>query len=143
MDIVLCCGDVGSAGHFAPVNRGLSDRGEMTVKRCGYCSVLCCGVGVAGQFAPVNRGLSNRGELTVKRYGYCSVLCCGVGLAGHFAPVNRGLSNRGELTVKRCGYCSVLIYCITSLGDSTHPQHQETTHLPQMNPRTIEKYSSL
>ena len=108
MGIVLCCGDVGSAGHFAPVNRGLSNRGEMTVKRCEYCSVLCCGVRVAG----------------------------------HFAPVNRGLSNRGELTVKRRGYCSVLIYCITSLGDSTHPQHQETTHLPQMNPRTIEKYSS-
>jgi len=94
-------------------------------------SLLCCGVGVAGHFAPVNRGRSNRGELTVKRCGYCSVLCCGVGVAGHFAPVNRGLSNWGELTVKRSGYCSVLIFRITSLGDSTNPQHQETTHLRQ------------
>ena len=36
---LLCCGD-GVAGQFVPVNRGLSNRGELTVKRCGYCSVL-------------------------------------------------------------------------------------------------------
>ena len=40
---LLCCG-VGVAGHFAPVNRGLSNWGELAVKRCLvlFCVVLWC-----------------------------------------------------------------------------------------------------